>query len=413
MADYEILTPATVPAYIDRSPHLQGIVDTATLDVREVGDGNLNLVFVCKDGDGRGICLKQSLPYVRLVGESWPLTPKRILAEARGLSAGAEFAPGLVPQYHGVDPVTHVLAMENLMGWGMFRAELNEGHAYPGVEVSLGEHVARVAFNTSYFAVEQNDMKRRVAEAVNPELCRITEDLVFTEPYIDVPNNSFVDELLPEIEAMRADATLRAEVGMLKWAFMTQAEILVHGDLHTGSVMVRNGDGGPECRVIDPEFCYFGPVGFDLGALFGNFLAARARAAVLGRPAEFQGWLAQAGPALWDAFAAEMRRQWPNRLDHTWSDGLLDAWLDHVAVDTIGFAGAKANRRIIGLAKVSDIQQLPPAEHVRAATIVLRTASRWIRERASLRTVAAANAVFDDVAAEVLSGSTVLGEVSG
>ncbi len=80
----------------------------------------------------------------------------------------------------------------------------------------------------------------------------------------------------------------------------------------------------------------------------------------------------------------------------------VDAWLDRVAVDMIGFAGAKANRRIIGLAKVSDIQQLPPDEHVRAATIVLRTASRWIRERASLRTVAAANAVFDEVRDEVL-----------
>lgn len=401
-ADYEILTPATVPAYIDRTPALAGIVDTSTLEVHEVGDGNLNLVFVCEDGEGKGICLKQSLPYVRLVGESWPLTPKRILAEARGLSAGVEFAPGLVPAYYGVDAETHVLAMEYLMGWGMFRTELNAGHAFPGVERQLGEYVARVAFNTSYFAIDQNDMKARVAEAVNPELCRITEDLVFTEPYLDMPNNSFVDALAPEVAAMRADDTLRAEVGALKYSFMTHAEILVHGDLHTGSVMVRHGDNGPECRVIDPEFCYYGPVGFDLGALFGNFLTARARAAVLDRPAEFQQWLADAGPRMWDAFDADMRRQWPNRHDPTWTDGYLDAWLAQVALDTIGFGGCKANRRIIGLAKVSDIQQLPPGEHVQAATIVLRTASRWIRERESLRSVAAANEVFDAVCAEVL-----------
>lgn len=401
-ADYEILTPATVPAYIARTPHLRDIVDAATLDVREIGDGNLNLVFVCTDAAGRGICLKQSLPYVRLVGESWPLTPNRILAEARGLAAGAEHAPGLVPDFYGVDAETHVLAMEYLMGWGMFRSELNEGHAYPGVETKLGEYIGRVAFNTSYFAIEQNDMKRRVAEAVNPELCRITEDLVFTEPYVDAERNSFVDELQPEVDALRADATLRAEVGMLKWAFMTQAEILVHGDLHTGSVMVRTRDGVAECRVIDPEFGYYGPTGFDLGALFGNFLAARARAAVLGRPAEFQEWLASAGPAVWDGFATEIRRQWPNRLDPTWTDGMLDEWLAKVEVDMIGFGGAKAIRRIIGLAKVSDIQTLPPAEHVKAATIVLRAASRLIRERAELRTVAAANGVFAEVAAEVL-----------
>ena len=75
--EYEILNPETVAAYIAGNANLTGIVDTDTLEVSEVGDGNLNLVFVCKDGNGDGICLKQSLPYVRLVGEGWPLTPER------------------------------------------------------------------------------------------------------------------------------------------------------------------------------------------------------------------------------------------------------------------------------------------------------------------------------------------------
>jgi len=400
--EYEILTPATVPAYIDRTPTLNGIVDTSTLDVSEVGDGNLNLVFVCKDGNGDGICLKQSLPYVRLVGESWPLTPERVIAEARGLSAAADHVPDLVPAYYGVDEVNHVLAMENLMGWDMWRSQLNEGNAHPGVGEQLGRYVAALAFYTSFFTIDQGEIKERLAEAINPELCKITEDLVFTEPYIDVPNNSYVDELIPEIEGMRADATLRAQVGMLKYKFMTAGEALVHGDLHTGSVMVRQGDSGAECRVIDPEFCYYGPIGFDLGALFGNYLAARARAVVLDRPAAYQKWLADLGPETWNSFATEMRRLWPDRLDKTWTDSFLDTWLAQVEKDTIGFGGCKANRRIIGLAKVTDIQQLPHDEHVKAATMVLRTASTWIRERDKLETVAEANKVFDEVREEVL-----------
>ena len=40
--------------------------------VREVGDGNLNLVFIVT-GPAGGVVVKQALPYVRLVGESWPL----------------------------------------------------------------------------------------------------------------------------------------------------------------------------------------------------------------------------------------------------------------------------------------------------------------------------------------------------
>lgn len=400
--EYEILTPDTVPAYIDKTPALDGIVDTATLEVSEVGDGNLNLVFVCKDGNGDGICLKQSLPYVRLVGEGWPLTPERVIAEARGLKAAADHVPDLVPAYYGVDKENYVLAMEYLMGWDMWRIQLNEGNSHPGVGAKLGKYVANLAFYTSFFSIDQQEIKGLLAEAVNPELCKITEDLVFTEPYIDVPNNSYVDELIPEIEGMRADAKLRGEVGTLKYKFMTAGEALIHGDLHTGSVMVRNGDEGGECKVIDPEFCYYGPVGFDLGALFGNYMAARARAAVLERPAEYQQWLADIGPETWDAFEAEMRRLWPERLDKTWTDSFLDEWLEQVAEDTIGFGGCKANRRIIGLAKVTDIQQLPPDEHIQAATMVLRTASTWIRERENLKTVAEANKVFDRVRAEVM-----------
>lgn len=400
--EYEILNPDTVPAYIDRTPALHGIVDTSTLEVSEVGDGNLNLVFVCKDANGDGICLKQSLPYVRLVGEDWPLTPERVVAEARGLAAAVDHVPDLVPAYYGLDKDNYVLAMENLVGWDMWRIQLNEGNMHRGVGAKLGRYVANLAFYTSFFSIDQEEIKGRLAEAVNPELCKITEDLVFTEPYIDVPNNSYVDELIPEVEGMRADAKLRGGVGTLKYKFMTAGEALIHGDLHTGSVMVRNGDDGGECRVIDPEFCYYGPVGFDLGALFGNYMAARARAAVLDRPAEYQQWLADMGPETWDAFEAEMRRLWPERLDKTWTDSFLDEWLEHVAEDTIGFGGCKANRRIIGIAKVTDIQQLPHEEHVKAATMVLRTASTWIRERENLKSVAEANKVFDQVRAEVM-----------
>ena len=403
-ADYEILTPATVPAYIDSMPNLAGIVDTSTLEVAEVGDGNLNLVFVCRDAAGNGICLKQSLPYVRLVGEAWPLTPERVIAEARGLAAAAESTPHLIPAYYGVDEERHVLAMENLIGWEIWRGKLNDGYIHRGVGALLGEYVANLAFSTSVFALDQMEVKERTAEAINPELCRITEDLVFTEPYIEHDNNSFVDELAPEVTALRSDDRLRAEVGMMKFKFMTGAEALIHGDLHTGSVMVMmKDDGTGDGRVIDPEFAYYGPVGFDLGAIFGNYLAARARAEAMGRSSEFKDWLSGLAHETWDAFEAEMRRLWATRPDATWTGSFLDSWLVQVEKDSLGFGGCKAIRRIVGLAKVSDIETLPPGEHATAAAIVLRTASTWIKDRDQLATVAASNDVFDSVAQEVMT----------
>jgi len=404
-AEYEILTPETVPAYIESKPELSGIVDTSTLEVAEVGDGNLNLVFVCRDAAGNGICLKQSLPYLRVVGEAWPLTPERVLAEARGLAAAAEFMPHLIPAFYGVDEVTHVLAMENMMGWEIWRGKLNDGFIHRGVAAILGEYVANLAFHTSVFALDQMEVKERTAEAINPELCRITENLIFDEPYIEHDNNSFVDELTPDVMALRSDERLRAEVGMLRFKFMTGAEALIHGDLHTGSVMVKmKDDGSGDGRVIDPEFSFYGPVGFDLGAIFGNFLAARSRAEAMGRSEEFKEWIAGLPQETWDAFETEMRRLWITRPDPTvWTDAFLDTWIEQIQKDSLGFGGCKAIRRIVGLAKVSDIETLPADEHIKAAAIVLRTAATWIKERDTLGTVGASNEVFESVAADVMA----------
>jgi 5-methylthioribose kinase len=399
---YELLTPETVPAYVAAHPRLASVVDARTLAVREVGDGNLNLVFVCRDAQGRGICLKQSLPYVRLVGESWPLTPHRATAEARSFDAAVEAAPGLVPDYYGFDQGRFVLAMENLDDWSVWRSALNEGQIHRGVAGQMGEYVARMAFSTSLFGLGNEEMHLRAAAAVNPDLCRITEDLVFTEPYIDHEHNAYVAELAPEVMRLRGNPRHIAEVGMLKLRFMTAGEALIHGDLHTGSVMVSHGpDGQGRGKAFDAEFCYYGPVGFDLGALLGNYLFALVRGHLLGRPPEFTDWAAGLGAETWGAFERTFRARWPERVDRFFSDVFLDDWIRSVWHDTVGYAGCKAIRRIIGLAKVSDIQTLPPAEHLAGATIVLRTASRWITERFELQSPADMAQIAREVISEV------------
>ena len=45
----------------------------SALQVTEVGDGNINFVYIVK-GPAGAVCLKQGLPFVRIAGDSWPLT---------------------------------------------------------------------------------------------------------------------------------------------------------------------------------------------------------------------------------------------------------------------------------------------------------------------------------------------------
>jgi hypothetical protein len=55
---------------------------------REVGDGNLNAVYIV-GGEAGSLVVKQALPYLRLLGESWPLPLERSYIEYLALTEQA------------------------------------------------------------------------------------------------------------------------------------------------------------------------------------------------------------------------------------------------------------------------------------------------------------------------------------
>ena len=84
---YRALDQHTVTDYLRGVPALAEVIDLAApLHAREVGDGNLNLVFIVENGNAdQSVVLKQALPYLRVAGESWPLTRERMRFETQAL----------------------------------------------------------------------------------------------------------------------------------------------------------------------------------------------------------------------------------------------------------------------------------------------------------------------------------------
>ncbi len=368
-----LLTTDTVVAFLQDVPGLDGLVDAHDVaDVREVGDGNLNLVFVVRDGGGRSVVVKQSLPHVR-TDPSWPMTRERTLREGRILAAHGAADPDHVPRLHAVVPEQYALVMEDLSDHRVWRYELIAGRFVPGVAAELGRHVARVGFATSVHGLHPYEHKRRVAESLNPELSEITEDLVFTEPLVDHEHNAVLPANEPDLDALRADAAFVAEIGAAKLAFMTRLESLLHGDLHTGSVFVRAGEPA-SVRAFDAEFGAYGPLAFDVGMLWGNLLIASAAAQARG-DLEVARALAAEPAALLAAFEAEYRALWPSRRDpRVWTDAELERYLAGVLSDAAVFAAAEVVRRIVGFAKVADLEQLPEDAREHAVRALLRGA---------------------------------------
>ncbi|MBR1189582.1 S-methyl-5-thioribose kinase [Bradyrhizobium sp. AUGA SZCCT0160] len=370
---YRILREADLRDYLAQLPtiasQLGGV--PAAWSISEVGDGNLNLVFIVRGGAG-SIAVKQALPYVRLVGESWPLPLSRSHYEHLALTHQARLAPALVPAVLHHDAALALIAMEFLEPHIIMRKGLVAGTSYPRFVEDITNFLARTLFFSSDLAVPAAEKKEGIAAfAGNHALCKITEDLIFTDPYRVAEQNRWTQPWLDATAArFRGDLDLHVAISRLKLKFMASPEALIHGDLHTGSIMVTER----ETKVIDPEFAFYGPMGFDIGAVIANllmgYLASSGHETSPGDRRAFEAWLLQTVEGVWAEFARKFVGLWrtdakgdayPASL-FAGADGAVrleaerQAYMARLFGDTVGFAAAKIVRRILGLAHNIDFE---------------------------------------------------------
>jgi 5-methylthioribose kinase len=122
--------------------------DPASWEIREVGDGNLNLVFIVTSGTA-GVVIKQALPYVRLVGESWPLPLDRAHFEQEALKVQMAYVPMHVPKVYHFDPEQAAIVMAYLSPHIILRKGLIRRVMYPRLADHLSTH--RLATMARFF----------------------------------------------------------------------------------------------------------------------------------------------------------------------------------------------------------------------------------------------------------------------
>jgi 5-methylthioribose kinase len=370
---YRILKEADLRDYLSGLPEIAGTLGgpPANWTISEVGDGNLNLVFILMGSKG-GVAVKQALPYVRLVGESWPLPLSRSHYECLALTHQARLAPKLVPAVLHQNKALALVAMELLEPHIIMRKGLVAGTIYQRFVDDITTFLARTLFFSSDLAVSAAEKKEGIAAfAGNHALCKITEDLIFTDPYRVAEQNRWTTPWLDATAArFREDLEAHVAISRLKLKFMGAPEALIHGDLHTGSIMVT----ARETRVIDPEFAFYGPMGFDVGAVIGNllmaYLASPGHERSAGDRRDFEAWVLEMVEAVWTEFARKFLELWRNEAKgdaypNTLFEGSAgaqrleaerQAYMARLFADTVGFAAAKTIRRILGLAHNIDFR---------------------------------------------------------
>jgi 5-methylthioribose kinase len=371
VSEYQVLDEAGVRRWLAGLPALAQRLggEAGHWRIRDVADGNLNSVFLV-DGPLGALCVKQSLPYVRVARDDWPLDVERAAFEAAYIRRVAPFVAALAPRLHYFDAVLRALAMEKLAPHVILRGAFVAGRHFPRVAADIAEYVAQTAVQTSDLAALFEARAKDLAIFPrNVALQRITVDLVFIDPYATSPRNSILRALEPWAVRLREDGAIKSAVARLRLAYLTKAQSLLHGDLHSGSVMATPDD----TKVIDGEFACVGPTGFDVGNFLAHLVIAWFAAPFRsGTSADFREKLKGDIVAFWRGF----RRRFLELSLSADGDGLpqrhfatgdpdrarlLEAYVDDVLRDAIGFMGVELVRRIVGFAQVQDFLSLGEA----------------------------------------------------
>ena len=372
-------------SYIAARPELAAILGAGKDDwsVKEVGDGNINFVFII-EGPAGALVLKQALPYVRCVGEAWPLSAERARFEAAALRAERSCCPTHVPAVMLYDHSAAVIVMQYLPPPHIvLRKGLVAGETYPLLAEHMSSFLAETLFKTSALCLSAPEYRAEVAKySQNSDMCALTEQVVFSDPYGEAEYNRWTSPQLDgDVKELWADSAAKAAVSQLKLKFLSSAQALLHGDLHTGSLMVTR----ETTWAIDPEFAFYGPIGFDVGAFLANLvLCYFASAGLPGERSGQRAWILKTAAGVWDGFSGKFNDLWSA---HMYSKGGPTGSLCTPAVfglgasegkhsftkcqnavgsglflDSLGFAGAKMIRRIVGIAHVEDLDSIQDAD---------------------------------------------------
>ena len=277
------------------------------LDVVQAGDGNMNCT-VRVTTTATSFILKQSRPWV----EKYPDIPapfERTLREGEfyQLVADHDGLSSMMPKLLGFDRQAVMLQLEDLGSavdytclYGLQDLEFTDFEKLLSYLSIL--HREFLGFpEKNYFA--------------NRTMRKLNHEHVFRLPL--AKNNLNLDGITTGLQlcadVLKADVTYVAEVNRLGERYLEEGRALLHGDYFPGSWMKVND----EVRVIDPEFCFFGPPEFDVGVMIAHLQLTQQPDGLMDR--------------LFDVYEA---------------DDLFDRNL------AVRFAGVEVMRRLIGVAQL-------------------------------------------------------------
>lgn len=354
---------------------------------KEIGDGNLNYVFHLKNQDGKSIIVKHSGVETRAKSGRL-ISLDRNRKEAEIMINQDKLAPGLVPKVFVHDNTMACYLMEDLSAYKILRTAMLNFETCPVYAEQVAEYMVRIGLPTTDIAMNHKEKKGEVVKFINDDLCQISEQLVYSEAVLNTSGkNSCTEENVEFVnKEVYGDKALALETAKLKFEFMEHAQALIHGDLHSGSVFARKD----QIKVFDPEFTFYGPMGYDLGNVIAHLIFALmySEATNTVNKEEFKAWAYESIEKTIDLYIEKFKALYAECVtdDLAKVDGFMEYYLDGILSDAAGTCGLEVLRRIVGVAKVAELTKLEDAKRAEMERELLGLAKKFIMNRAEVKT---------------------------
>ncbi len=230
------------------------------------GAGNMNFIIRVKTQE-RSLIIKQSREFV----EKYPqieAPAERALREAEfyQLISEEESIKKKMPRLIGVDKKNHVLNLEDL-GHGVDYTFLYQKN----MQLDVAELEEIITFAARLHQTINTDTSEALLP--NREMRKLNHEHIFIYPYLS-DNGLDLEDILPGLQDVglpfKEDVFLKQAVKKLGDRYLEDGKTLLHGDYFPGS-WLKTEDG---IKIIDPEFCFFGDVEFEIGVTLAHLKMA-------------------------------------------------------------------------------------------------------------------------------------------
>ncbi|MBQ9155855.1 MAG: phosphotransferase [Eubacterium sp.] len=304
----------------------------------EDGDGYVNHIFRVQT-EKEAYVVKQGLPIARV--SQMPMETYRNRLEYDSMRIRESIVPEYTPRLKFHDPENNIFVMEDVSYLQISRFQFNKNVTFEHFGRMCGECMAKTEFYTSEFYLDRDKYRSLMNRFENTPMRKIMEDGMFLDMFNEPLEDRLGQEFMHFADQLSRDSRYVTELYKLRRMYMTHADALIHADFHTSNIFASDD----QMKVIDMEFSFMGPFGYDLGYLAGNLISQYCAACFKPFPTEdervhFKAYLLATIKRMYYSYFLTFAECWSEncKLRYRDQDGLRRSIFDEIMIDSVGYA---------------------------------------------------------------------------